>query len=103
MAESIRFSHKVLRDSRLVRDAQAAESELAAWVDGDGIGICGSRSERYAVDRYKVRGSSGNRDIGGVRKTEGRNIRWTVGNPVWRPVGSRLPVARDRGPDPIGC
>src|SRR5262245_54263821 len=37
-----------------------------------------------------------------MRQTESRNIGWAVGNLIWRPVGTGLPVARDRIKIPLG-
>ena len=37
-----------------------------------------------------------------IGKTERRSIRWAIGNSVWRPVVSRIPVARDGIEIPLG-
>src|SRR5437773_2196723 len=88
----------MLCNPRIVRDAGAANSEREGSAGGNGVGIRGGRSERYAVD-FGVRR---NRDIGGIRKTESRDIRWAVGNSYWRPIGWRIPLARDRIEIPLG-
>ena len=43
-----------------------------------------------------------NRDISRIGKTERRSIRWAIGNSVWRPVVSRIPVAGDGIEIPLG-
>src|SRR5439155_22027142 len=80
----------MLCPTRVVRDAGAGNSKGPVGAGGDGIGIRGGRSERYAVD-LRIRRCE---DIGRVRKRERRNIAWSIGNSHWRPVGSRIPVAR---------
>ena len=84
---------------RIVRDAGAANSKREGSAGGDGVGIRGGCSERYAVDL----GVRGDRDVGGIRKSESRNIRWPIGNPHWRPVRSRIPVARGGIEIPLGA
>ena len=66
--------------------------------DGDGVGIRGGRGKDDAVDLGVLR----YRDIGRIGKTESRSIRWAIGNPIWRPVGGRIPVARDGIEIPLG-
>jgi len=87
-------SRKVLYESRIVDDSRAANRERESRksrIYRDGVGIRGNRGEDDAID-FRVRR---NRDIGSIEKVKGSDVRWPIGNPHWRPVGSRIPVARD--------
>ena len=74
---------------RIVRDAGARNSKREGGPGGDGIGIRRGRGERDAVDL----GIRRDGDIGGIRKSERRCVRWPIGDCHWCPVGSRIPGA----------
>jgi hypothetical protein len=78
-----------VEDPGIVCDAHAANRKRDVEINDDAILVRGGRGKDDAVN-FRVRR---NRDIGRIRKAKRRNICWPIGNSIWRPIGSRIPVA----------